>query len=189
MKYWERWKQAWTMVKRPETTRIENREEARDRQRAIALSRKHVIMWWVIVLMGLSIVSLISFIYCDKILQGTDILKFIEFAATLLSIVLSIFAILYSYFSALEASRQWGDINTAVSVMEKTTEAIEKNNETLLATVIAIHGEVNAMTGVPENVNNRQTASVAPQVTQLNNLDNHIEAGNDVAPINNNGVE
>ena len=189
MKYWERWKQAWKMVHKPETAGIESKEETRKRNKEIALARKHIIMWWVIVLMGLTIIALISFIYCDKVLHGSEILKYVEFAATLLSIVLSIFAILYSYFSALEASRQWGDINTAVSVMEKTTETIEKNNETLLATVIAIHGEVNAMTGVPDNTDNRQTAAVAPQVNVLNNLDNHAEAVNEVAPLNNNGVE
>ena len=82
----------------------------------------------------------------------------------------------------MEASRQWGDINTAVSVMEKTTETIEKNNETLLATVIAIHGEVNAIAGAPENVNNKQTAAVAPQVKNFNNLDHHIEEGDGAAP-------
>lgn len=176
MKYWERWKQAWNIVNKPDFTGIENKDEARKERKAVALARKNVMMWWVIVIMGLTIIALISFIYCDQKLQGSDIVKYVEFAATLLSIVLSIFAILYSYFSALEASRQWGEINTAVSVMEKTTETIEKNNETLLATVIAIHGEVNAMTGVTDNANNKQTASPIPQVNGLKNLANQIVA-------------
>ena len=174
MKYWERWKQAWNMVNKPDTAGIESKEEARKRQLEIAGARKNVIMWWVIVLMGLTIIALISYIYCDKVLQGSEILKYVEFAATLLSIVLSIFAILYSYFSALEASRQWGDINTAVSVMEKTTETIEKNNETLLATVIAIHGEVNAMTGVSDNANNKLNATADPKINQVSNIDKNI---------------
>lgn len=178
MKYWDRWKQALEMVKRPDFTGIENKEETGKRSKDVALARKHIMMWWVIVLMGLTIIALISFIYCDKVLQGKDILNYVEFAATLLSIVLSIFAILYSYFSALEASRQWGEINKAVSVMEKTTETIEKNNETLLATVIAIHGEVNAMTGVAENANNVQEITVPPQVDELNNHDAHVAANN-----------
>lgn len=176
MKYWERWKQACNIVNKPDFTGIENKEETRKKRKAVALARKNVMMWWVIVIMGLTIIALISFIYCDQKLQGSDIVKYVEFAATLLSIVLSIFAILYSYFSALEASRQWGEINTAVSVMEKTTETIEKNNETLLATVIAIHGEVNAMTGVPENANNRQKVVPIPQVNGLNNLVNQVVA-------------
>lgn len=176
MKYWERWKQACNIVTKPDFTGIENKEETRKERKAVAQARKNVMMWWVIVIMGLTIIALISFIYCNQKLQGSDIVKYVEFAATLLSIVLSIFAILYSYFSALEASRQWGEINTAVSVMEKTTETIEKNNETLLATVIAIHGEVNAMTGVPENANNRQTVAPIPQVNGLNNLVNQVVA-------------
>jgi len=184
MKYWERWKQAWNIVNRPDFTGIEKIEETRKRRKDVALARKNLMMWWVIVLMGLTIIALITYIYTDKVLEGSDILKYVEFAATLLSIVLSLFAISYSYFSALEASRQWGDINTAVSVMGKTTETIEKNNETLLATVIAIHGEVNAMTGVPENANNRQTVEVAPQVIELNNLDNHAVAGNNAESLN-----
>ena len=182
MKYWDRWKQALKIVNNPDYSGLEDKDESRKRREAIALARKNVMMWWVIVLMGLTIIALISFIYCDKVLQGSNIIQYVEFAATLLSIVLSIFAILYSYFSALEASRQWGEINTAVSVMEKTTETIEKNNETLLATVIAIHGEVNAMTGVSDNTNNRQDVSVNPQVNGLNNLVNQMvdnAAGNE----------
>lgn len=186
MKYWDIWKQARGMVGRPDLAGIENKEDARKRYLEVALARKHIMMWWVIVLMALTIVALISFIYCNKVLQGSDILKYIEFAATLLSIVLSIFAILYSYFSALEASRQWGEINKAVSVMEKTTETIEKNNETLLATVIAIHGEVNAMTGVSGNANNVQEVIVPPQVVELNNHDAHVVANNNDNDMHNN---
>lgn len=189
MKYWDIWKQAREMVERPDLAGIENKEDARKRYKEVALARKHIMMWWVIVLMGLTIIALISFIYCDKVLQGSEILKYVEFAATLLSIVLSIFAILYSYFSALEASRQWGEINKAVSVMEKTTETIEKNNETLLATVIAIHGEVNAMTGVSENANNVQENTVPPQVDELNNHDSHVAANNDNDMQNNEDTE
>lgn len=191
MKYWDRWKQALKYVQSPDFSGVEEKEATRERRKAVAVARKNVMMWWVIVLMGLTIIALISFIYCNKVLQGSDIIKYVEFAATLLSIVLSIFAILYSYFSALEASRQWGEINTAVSVMEKTTETIEKNNETLLATVIAIHGEVNAMTGVSDNANNKQPASINLQVKELNNLvrNNEVVADNTAAPDNANLVE
>lgn len=180
MKYWDRWTSARKKVFSPDCSEIEKKEESRKRYKDIALARKHVIMWWVIVLMGLTIIALVTYIYSAKVLQGSAILKYVEFAATLLSIVLSIFAILYSYFSALEASRQWGDINTAVSVMEKTTETMEKNNETLLATVIAIHGEVNAMTGVPENASNKQDATVDPKINLVRNIDNNMTTGNDL---------
>lgn len=171
MKYWDRWKQAWKMVNKPDFSGLEKKEDTRKKSAELALVRKHIIMWWVMVLMGLTIIALISFVFCNKVLKGSDIIRYVEFAATLLSIVLSIFAILYSYFSALEASRQWGEINTAVSVMEKTTETIEKNNETLLATVIAIHGEVNAMASAPENMNNKQLLD-PPQNAGLNNYNN-----------------
>ena len=173
MRYWERWNLARKKVSIPDYSGIESKTECRKRYRDVALARKNVIMWWVIVLMGLTITALISYIYSDRVLHGAAILKYVEFAATLLSIVLSIFAILYSYFSALEASRQWGDINTAVSVMEKTTETIEKNNETLLATVIAIHGEVNAMTGDTGGVSNKQDAIVDPKINKVTNIDNN----------------
>ena len=131
----------------------------------------YVALW----LMVIVIVCLIGVIYCNQVIESKTIQKYVEFSATLLSIVLSIFAIFYSYFSALEASRQWGDINTAVRVMERTTSTIETNNETLLATVIAIHGEVSALgsnTQTTDNTIEQNNTDVSIQNKEIDNNNN-----------------
>ena len=116
-------------------------------------------------------------IYNNQVVNGEKIISYLEFAATLLSIVLSIFAIFYSYFSALEASRQWGDVSTAVKIIENTTATIESNNQMMLATMIAIHGEVNSLGGEALRDNNKQPKVEVNSAT-INNIQNNATKDN-----------
>lgn len=134
--------------------KVETSGKADCKEECLSFGKKEIHMKWTISLMALAIIVLLAFIFIGQVLCGERIMSYLAFASTLLSIVLSVFAIIYSYFSALEASRQWSDISKAVSVILNTTEHIEDNNKTLLETVITIKGDVKAM-GIGGSVNNQ----------------------------------
>lgn len=156
---------------------IGEQDEIRKKENERSHIIKGVNMWWVISLMTIIIIAMGAHIYNNQVVNGEKIISYLEFAATLLSIVLSIFAIFYSYFSALEASRQWGDVSTAVKIIENTTATIESNNQMMLATMIAIHGEVNSLGGEALRDNNMQPKVEVNSAT-INNIQNNATEDN-----------
>ena len=126
-------------------------------------------MWWVICIMSVVILALLGLVYVVK-MEDTEnkIINYVSFVSTLLSIVLSVFAIIYSYTSALEASRQWADVNKAVEVIKESTQNIKENNQTLLQTVISIKGDVKAIgnNSIASNKQNKILTTGLPSNTQ-----------------------
>ncbi|WP_152568297.1 hypothetical protein [Porphyromonas sp. COT-290 OH3588] len=107
-------------------------------------STKSPHFWWIVGIETLLIVLLVSFIcvhyieYENKI-DGDKLLSYISYASTLLSVILSIFAIQYTYYSLESTRNQLNDINAVSkqtqkvlgninSLSEKTKDSLEKIN-------------------------------------------------------------
>lgn len=110
-----------------------------------ATNSKYVNLYWIIGVMSISIVCLVVVVLTKECIDTDVLMTYMSFASTLLSIVLSIFAIMYSYYSTVEMSRQESNINNAVGKIEESIKNINGNNNTLLQTVISIKGDTEAI--------------------------------------------
>ena len=75
--------------------------------------------WWLISVLGLTIIALIAFIITDRIICSAKLMEYVSVCSIVLSITLSIFAIQYTYTSNNEIHQQFEKIkNVAAKVME-----------------------------------------------------------------------
>lgn len=104
---------------------------------------------WIIALLSVIVILLISLLYIlwDSP-KSEDVLKYLEFFGTLLSILLSIFAIIYSFTSMIESNRQWGHISAATEVIQQNTEQTRSSYKQLLKFVNELHIKVSHIDGV-----------------------------------------
>lgn len=72
-------------------------------------------MWWSIVIISLLLIGAISFIFSERIINAESLSEYISFASVLLSIILSIFAILYTYTSNVQIQEQFNKIDSAAT--------------------------------------------------------------------------
>lgn len=92
--------------------------------------------WWLIGLMGAAIIALVVVIYCDVDFHGEDVANYVSAFSVLLSILLSIFAIQYTYHSNAQVERQFNDINRAVHNIIETSKEL-KDTESLMKDAIS----------------------------------------------------
>lgn len=72
-------------------------------------------MWWSIVIISLLLIGSVSFILSERIINAESLSEYISFASVLLSITLSIFAILYTYTSNVQIQEQFNKIDSAAT--------------------------------------------------------------------------
>jgi len=87
--------------------------------------------WWLISLLGLTIIVLIAFIITQRIIDNEKLLDYITVCSTLLSITLSIFAIQYTYNSNNEIHQQFEKINSAAEIIKDTSKSLSDTNTLL----------------------------------------------------------
>ncbi len=87
--------------------------------------------WWLISVLGLTIIALIAFIITKRIIESEKLLDYIAVCSTLLSITLSIFAIQYTYTSNNEIHQQFEKINSVADNIKGTSENLAKTNALL----------------------------------------------------------
>ena len=82
--------------------------------------------WWLIIILSVTIIALLAFILSERVVDAKEIMEYISSFALLLSIVLSIFAILYTYTSNVQIQLQFDKINaSANNINEVSTKWIE----------------------------------------------------------------
>lgn len=91
--------------------------------------------WWIISIFSITILGLIAFILTERIVCAEKIMIYISYASVILSITLSVFAILYTYTSNVQIQQQFNKINAAAeniqSVSNELTATEKKLNDSL----------------------------------------------------------
>lgn len=134
-------------------------------------SHTSVHFWWVVVIMTVVIITLLALLCTDIIECDRSIRAFLSFTATILSIVLSVFAIMYSYYSMIEAARQWHDVDKAVCVINASIETISNTILEQLKQIIDINRNLGSMQGKFEENNEINDNS------DLNGNVNNVQSG------------
>ena len=95
--------------------------------------------WWIISILGLAIITLVAFILTNRIMCAYKIMDYISYASVILSITLSVFALLYTYTSNVQIQQQFEKINSAADNitsasdrLKTTTEKLDENLGTIL---------------------------------------------------------
>lgn len=117
--------------------------------------------WWLISVLGLTIIALIAFIITDRIICSAKLMEYISVCSIVLSITLSIFAIQYTYTSNNEIHQQFEKINSIAENIKGTSENLATTNALLNENLDKI------LEGL-ENVGQSQQ-DIAKQIANLTN--------------------
>lgn len=130
--------------------------------------------WWIISLLSITIIALMAFILTERTICAHIISEYISYASVILSITLSIFAILYTYTSNVQIQQQFEKINLAANnIREASTSLITTNNKlneslnTIMERLGNIDKSQNEMRSQLNNMNNQ-----IPNQDAINNSNN-----------------
>ena len=105
--------------------------------------------WWVICILSFIIICLIAHICTNKVLGAEKIMEYISYASIILSITLSVFAIMYTYTSNAQIQQQFEKINSAVDNITSTS-----NNLTIISN--KLENNLDAILERLENIDNKK---------------------------------
>lgn len=117
--------------------------------------------WWLISVLGLTIIALIAFIITDRIICSAKLMEYVSVCSIVLSITLSIFAIQYTYTSNNEIHQQFEKINSVA-------ENIKGTSENLATTNALLNDNLDKILESLENVGQSQQ-DIAKQIANLTN--------------------
>lgn len=120
--------------------------------------KKNPNYYWIISILVLIVIMLLAVLLMDKVFCAERIVKYLNYTSTLLSIVLSIFAILFSYHSSMKLDQQISNINAAVEVIKATNNQIGQSNQTLVSTLFAMHEKLGHLEANQPSGNNNSSA-------------------------------
>lgn len=131
-----------------------------DDKRCCITSPKSPHFWWLFGLMVAAILALIAaFIFKIELTDG-DIANYVSAFSVLLSILLSIFAIQYTYHSNAQVERQFNDINRAAHNIIETSKELKATESLLKDAIDKIHAHLKnndiKIDKLTTNVNNLQ---------------------------------
>lgn len=119
--------------------------------------------WWIICTLSITIIGLVSFILSDRIACANDIMEYTSYASVILSITLSVFAILYTYTSNVQIQQQFEKINAAANNMIETSDKLTKTGNKLNDNLDSILQHLESIDTSQREMN-----------TQLNNMNSKI---------------
>lgn len=94
---------------------------------------------WSIVILSISIIILLGFIFSSRMIDANAIKVFIDYAATLLSITLSIFAIAFTYTSNNSTRRQFDKIDYASMKIVDSATKLDKSEQEISSSIKVMH--------------------------------------------------
>lgn len=100
---------------------------------------------WTIGCLSAGIVFLVAFILFDKASTESQIIGYLSFASLLLSILLSIFAILFSYYSSGQIDSKLGQMEDAVSKIEKSNESLSSSYTSFIESLLLIREKLGSI--------------------------------------------
>lgn len=119
--------------------------------------------WWIISILTVTIIALVSFILTERIADSSVITNYISSASIILSITLSVFAILYTYTSNVQIQQQFEKINSAATSIHETSNK-------LISTELKLNELLDTISTRLENIDESQKK----MNTHLNNMNNQV---------------
>lgn len=116
--------------------------------------------WWLMSILGMTIIVLIAFIMTDRILGAYKIMEYVSYASVILSITLSVFAILYTYTSNVQIQQQFEKINSAAAGITSTSDKLSETGKKLADNLDDILERLDSIRGSIDDLN-------APANTQV----------------------
>lgn len=89
-------------------------------------------LWWSVSILVILVIGLVAYILTYRVMSADILMEYISFASVILSITLSIFAILYTYTSNIEIQRQFDKINSASDRITSTSKELDANLKIIL---------------------------------------------------------
>jgi predicted PurR-regulated permease PerM len=120
--------------------------------------------WWIISILTTTIIALVSFILTKQTANASIIVDYISFASVILSITLSVFAILYTYTSNVQIQQQFEKINSAATSIHETSNK-------LISTEAKLNELLDTISTRLENIDESQREIN----THLNNMNNQVD--------------
>lgn len=120
---------------------------------------------WVICILAALVIILSAVIFASNLFETKNVAIIISFTATILSIVLSLLAILYSYFGNIDSSENLSEIRSAVSEIRATENAIKDF-------VSSINLGMNAFNSSFQNISNQVGNGNSTGPATQNNVSN-----------------
>ena len=124
------------------------------------LQRKHFkqAYWFCLgITIGVSIL-IISYLIVNKDDCYLTINRYVEFAATLLSIVMSIFAIMYTYTSNQQIGEKFKDIDNAAHEIRHTAEIIRTEASNMNSRMESLQNQINTLYTNQSNSNEQNNS-------------------------------
>lgn len=89
-------------------------------------------LYWIIgiLVICLIITSYFAF-FADKKFQESEMIKFITYTSSLLSIVLSCFAIVYAYLTSFDTSNKLSSMDSTLKSIDTMSSNLNRSNESL----------------------------------------------------------
>lgn len=135
--------------------------------------------WWLFSILGVIIILLVSYILTCSVSSAYKIMEYISYASVILSVTLSIFAILYTYTSNVQIQQQFEKINSAANNITLTSNNLNVTNTQLndnlkqiLDRLDSISNKQHELSGEINNVNTAINSSsilnMQSQITKKN---------------------
>lgn len=129
--------------------------------------------WWLFSVFGIAVIVLIAYILTSRVICADKIMEYISYASVILSITLSIFAILYTYTSNTQIQQQFEKINSAANNITSTSEKLavtsnklKENLEVILRHLESIDDKQREISGQMNNINSQ----LNEKVTNITNI-------------------
>ena len=136
--------------------------------------------WWIICTLSSIIIGLLSFVLTERIACANDIMEYISYASVILSITLSVFAILYTYTSNVQIQQQFEKINTAANNMTATSEKLTTTGNKLNDNLDSILQHLESI-DISQREMNTQLNNMNAQIPQTD-LTNILPTASSVTP-------
>ena len=108
--------------------------------------------WWIFSVLGILVIGLVAYILTYRVMCADILMEYISFASVILSITLSIFAILYTYTSNIEIQRQFDKINSASDRITSTSRELDTNLRNILSHLEKIDNNQQALKETIDNI-------------------------------------
>ena len=127
---------------------------------------------WTIGVLMLIIIGLVTVVVNFQVIGKETIINVASLFSTLLSIVLSLIAIYYSFSTSKSTERQLNEVSACVTKMEEITNGIKNQINMIMSTVIRINATVKSTDNMIQN--QRRNFSNKSIKSKDSNIKSHV---------------